>query len=216
MEYNTQKEDLKLREYGRNVQKLIDYIQTVEDKEKRNSYAETLVELMRQINPNVKEGKEYEQKVWDDLFIISNFNLEVESPYPIPDKTILGRKPDRVKYNSNVIRYKHYGKNMELLIEQAIALTDPEEKEGAIVHIAKLMKTFFNAWNKDNIDDEMIIKNIQDLSGGKLTIDINKVKEFGLFEVQLRAPRKDQHGDRDQKGRGQRKGGKRNQKRRRN
>ncbi len=184
MEYNTDKVELKLREYGRNVQKLVDHILTIEDKETRNRQAATLVGLMKQINPNIKEGAEYEQKVWDDLFIISNFELDVESPYPIPDKTILGRKPDIVKYNSNNIRYKHYGRNMELMVQKAIEAEDPEEKEAGIVHIGKLMKTFFNVWNKDNIDDDLIIQNIKELSKGKLTIDPEKVKELGLFEVQ--------------------------------
>ncbi len=216
MQYNTDKENLKLREYGRNVQKLVDYIQTVEDKEKRNSYAETLVELMRQINPNVKEGKEYEQKVWDDLHIISEFQLEVESPYPTPDKTILGRKPDRVKYNFNQIKYKHYGKNMELLIEKAVATEDPDIREAAIVHIGKLMRTFYNVWNNDTLEDVTIIKNIQQLSDGKLTIDLEKVKEYNLFEVQQQQqhrPKNQDQKSRQRKGGG---GGRRNQKRRRN
>lgn len=218
MEYNTDKVDLKLREYGRNVQKLVDHIVKLEDKETRNRQAATLVELMKQINPNVKEGPEYEQKVWDDLFIISDFQLDVESPYPIPDKTILGRRPEIVKYNSNNIRYKHYGRNMELMVQRAIETEDPEEKEAAIVHVGKLMKTFFNVWNKDNIDDDLILANIKELSKGKLKIDADKVKELGLFEVSIPQQKGPGDGGRDNKDHKNRNRKRRNnnQKRRRN
>lgn len=182
MEYNTKREFLKLREYGRNVQNLVGKILEVEDAETRNRHAQTMIELMKMINPNVKEGPEYEQKVWDDLHIISDFGMNVESPYPTPDKSILGRKPERVAYKLKNIRFKHYGKNMELFIKKAVELEDPEEQEAAVIHIGKLMKTFFAVWNRDTVDDGVIIKNIEELSKGKLTIDINKVRENNLFE----------------------------------
>ena len=131
LEYNTQRNHLTLREYGRNVQNLVAYIKTVDDKEKRNKYASLLVDLMKMINPEFnKDATEYTQKVWDDLFIISKFDLDVDSPFPVPEVTILDRKPDRMKYSSNAIRFRHYGKNIEILIKNAIALEDPKEKEG--------------------------------------------------------------------------------------
>jgi len=183
LEYNTEREHITLKEYGRNVQNLVAHIKNTEDKEKRDKYASILVELMKSINPEFsKDANEYTQKVWDDLFIISDFDLDVKSPFPIPESTILDRKPDRVKYRLNKIRYKHYGKNVEQLIKDAIALEDPAEKEGAVVAIGKLMKTFFQAWNKENIEDEQVIKNIRQLSDNLLDIEIEKVKEFSLFE----------------------------------
>ena len=182
MEYNTKREFLKLREYGRNVQNLVGKVLEVEDDDTRNRQAHTMIELMKMINPNVKEGPEYEQKVWDDLHIISDFEMNVESPYPTPDKSILGRKPERVAYKLKNIRFKHYGKNMELFINKAIELEDLEEREAAIIHIGKLMKTFFAVWNRDTVDDAVIVKNIEELSKGKLTIDIEKVRENNLFE----------------------------------
>ncbi len=182
MEYNTKREFLQLREYGRNVQNLVGKILEVEDEETRNRHAQTMIELMKMINPNVKEGPEYEQKVWDDLHIISDFGLNVESPYPTPDKSILGRKPERVAYKNKNIRFKHYGKNMELFIKKALELDDPEEREAAVIHIGKLMKTFFAVWNRDTVDDAVIIRNIEELSKGELTIDITKVRENNLFE----------------------------------
>lgn len=202
-EYNTQRNHLTLREYGRNVQNLVAFIKTIDDKEKRNKYAALLVELMKMINPEFsKDASEYTQKVWDDLFIISKFDLDVESPFPIPESTILERKPDRMKYSLNSIRFRHYGKNIEILIKNAIALEDPKEKEGAVIAIGKLMKSFYQTWNKDNIEDEQVLKNIRQLSEDQLDIDINKVKEYGLFDTERKeraydAPTRPHHRNRN-------------------
>lgn len=183
MDYNTSREAIKLREYGRNVQRMVAHLKTVEDKDTRNSYASTLVELMKQINPNLKETQEYEQKIWDDLHIISEFQLDIEGPYPKPDANILDRKPDRVGYNHNNIKFKHYGRSIEILIERAIGLEDPAEKEGAVIVIGKLMKSFYGTWNRENIEDEQVLKNIKKLSNDKLDIDIETVKELKLFDM---------------------------------
>lgn len=187
LEYNTERQQLTLREYGRNVQNLVAHIKTVEDKEKRNKLAATLVELMKMINPEFsKDAAEYTQKVWDDLFIISKFDLDVESPYPTPEVTILDRKPDRMKYQFNNIKFRHYGRNIEILINNAVAMEDPEDKEIAIIAIGKLMKSFYQTWNKDNIEDEQVLKNIKQLSQDQLDIDIEKVKANGLFDTDKR------------------------------
>lgn len=185
MEYNTQRGHLTLREYGRNVQHLVEHIQNTPDKEKRNKYASLLVELMKMINPEFnKDAAEYTQKVWDDLFIIADFKLDVESPFPIPEPSILERKPDRMRYRTNDVKYRHYGRNLEVLIQNAIAMEDPKEKEGAIIAIGRLMKSFYLTWNKDFIEDEQVIKNIREMSKGQLEIDIAKVKEYGLFDME--------------------------------
>jgi len=186
MDYNTERETLNLMEYGRNIQKLAFHLRNVEDKEKRNSYARTLVELMKQINPNVKGSADYDQKVWDDLFIMTNFDLDVDSPYPKPESSILTRKPQRMKYYSNEIKYRHFGRNVEQLINAAIELEDQEEKEGAIVSIGRLMKSFYVSWNKDYIEDDQILKIIKELSKNQLDIDMEKVKEFKLFDMSKR------------------------------
>ncbi len=213
LEYNTQREQLTLREYGRNVQNLVKYIREVDDKEKRNRYASLLVDLMKMINPELnKDATEYNQKVWDDLFIISKFDLDVESPFPIPEATILDRKPDRMGYQSNEIKYRHYGRSVEILIENAAKLEDPKEKEGAVIAIGKLMKSFYLTWNKDNIEDEQILKTIRQLSKDQLDIDIEKVKEFNLFDSE-RSERKERSHDNRGGGhhnRGRKGGGKRN------
>jgi hypothetical protein len=215
MEYNTQRDHLRLREYGRNVQRMAEYLTTVEDKEKRNSYAKSVVELMKQINPNVKDSQDYDQKVWDDLFIITEFKLDVDSPYEKPEASILTRKPQRMGYNSNEIKYRHFGRTIELLIDQAIALEDKEEQEGAVVTIGKLMKSFYMSWNKDFIEDEQVLKSIKELSNGNLNIDIEKVKEFKLFDMVGREREKD-NPHRGGRGRNQGKGKRGNRRRRNN
>lgn len=183
LEYNTQRTDLRLREYGRNVQNLIAHLKTIDDKEERNKKAATLIELMKLINPDLnKDSTENDQKIWDDLHIISNFELDLEGPFPKPDKEVLDKKPDRMKYYSNEIKYRHYGRSVELLIEQAIEMEDPKEKEGAIVSIGRLMKGFYQTWNKDAIEDEQVLKNIKKLSNDQLDINIETVKELGLFD----------------------------------
>lgn len=188
LDYNTQRNNLKLREYGRNVQNLVLHLKAITDKEERSKKANTLVELMKLINPDLnKETTENDQKIWDDLHIISDFELEIESPFPKPDKEILSKKPDRLKYYSNEIKYRHYGRSVELLINQAIEMEDPKEQEGAVVAIGRLMKGFYQTWNKDAIEDEQILKNIKQLSGGKLDINIETVKELGLFDSEKKS-----------------------------
>lgn len=182
LEYNTQRAHIKLREYGRNVQNLVAHLKTVTDQEDKNKKAATLVELMKLINPDLGNDSESDQKVWDDLHIISNFELEIDGPYPKPDASVLDRKPERLKYYSNEIKYRHYGRGVELLIDQAIAMEDPKEKEGAVVAIGRLMKGFFQTWNKESIEDEQILKNIKRLSNNQLDINIETVKELGLFD----------------------------------
>jgi hypothetical protein len=190
MEYNTERSHLRLREYGRNVQNLVAHLKTIEDKDSRDRKAATIVELMKLINPDLnKDSMEYDQKIWDDLYIISGFEIDFNGPYDKPDASILNRKPERMKYYSNTIKFKHYGRGVEILIEQAIALTDPKEKEGAIVAIGRLMKSFFQTWNNEPIEDEQVLKNMKQLSNDQLDIDIELVKELGLFDSERKQQR---------------------------
>jgi len=181
-DYNTQRERLVLKEYGRNVQMLVNYLSTITDKEERNRSAKILVDLMKQINPSIKEGSEDSQKLWDDLIIMSDFKIDIDSPYPQPKKELLYKKPDRLRYKNQKIIYKHYGLNIQLLVDKAIDMENKEEQEAAIIYIGRLMKSFSSLWNKENLDDDTIIKNIKELSRGLLDIDIEKVKQNNLFE----------------------------------
>ena len=180
MEYNTTREKLVLREYGRNFHKLIEHVKKIKEKEKRTDLSKLIVKLMNMAHPELKNQNEIEQKLWDDLHIMSNFELDVNSPYPIPEVDKL-KGIERLEYPKNVIRFRHYGKKIELLIEEACKIKDSKEKESAIIHIGKIMKSFFGMWNKETIDNKVIIDNIKELSNDKLDIDIKKVEELNLF-----------------------------------
>jgi hypothetical protein len=181
-EYNTQRPAIILKEYGRNVQKLVEYIRGIPSKEKRTELAYTLIELIKQLTPTMKDQPENPQRVWDDLYIIANFNLDVNNPYPVPEPSILFKKPDRVDYPQSQVRFKHYGKNIEKLVKEALKKEDPQERQDAIIYLGKLMKTFYGNWNKETIDDSVILKDIQAMSGGALNMTIEKVREDNLFE----------------------------------
>jgi len=190
-EYNTQRPHIILKEYGRNVQKLVEYIRSIPDKEKRTELAYTLIELMKQLTPSVKEATpENPQRMWDDLYIIADFNLDLNSPFPIPEKENLFKKPKHIGYPQSPIRYKHYGKNIERLVKEAMKLEDPQERQDAIIYLGKLMKTFYASWNKETLDDSVIVNDIRQLSNGTLTMSLDKVREDNLFEQLYREKRK--------------------------
>lgn len=189
-EYNTSREAIILKEYGRNVQNLVNYIRSVPDKEKRTQLATTLIELIKQLAPVAKEAQENPQRMWDDLYIMADFNLDVDNPFTTPDRTILFKKPRKMEYPQNDVRFRHYGKNIERLVKEAVKKEDPKEREEAAIYIGKLMKTFFGAWNKETLDDSVIVKDIGILSQGKLVLSLDKVREENLFEKLYREPRK--------------------------
>ena len=181
-EYNTSRPHIILKEYGRNIQKLVEYIRTLPDIEKRTELAATLIELIKQLNPTIKEQGEDPQRMWDDLYIMADFNLDLNNPYPVPKPEILQRKPNKVEYPQSRIKFKHYGKNIELLVQEALKKTDPEERQDAIIYLGKLMKTFFGAWNKENLDDSVILRDLQQLSNGALSVNIEQIREDNMFE----------------------------------
>jgi hypothetical protein len=181
-EYNSQRPHIILKEYGRNVQKLVEYIRTVSDKEKRTELSYTLIELIKQLTPSIKEQGEDPQRMWDDLYIIADFNLDVNSPFPVPEREILFKKPMKMAYPQSDVRFKHYGKNIEKLVKEALKKEDPQERQDAIIYLGKLMKTFYGNWNKETLDDSVILKDIQAMSGGALNMTIDKVREDNLFE----------------------------------
>jgi hypothetical protein len=181
-EYNTQRPNIILKEYGRNVQKIIEHIRNTTDKEKRTQLAYTLVELVKMLNPAIKEQGDNTQRLWDDMFIIADFDFDVNNPFPIPEREVVFRKPDRVAYPQSSIRFKHYGKNIEKLVREALKKEDPAEREEAIIYLGKLMKTFYSNWNKETLDDSVILKDIQEMSGGALKMTIEKIREDNLFE----------------------------------
>ena len=173
---------MQLRELGRNIQKLANYLTTVEDKETRSRYAEAMIVLMKQVVPAIKDDQEGSQRLWDDLHILADFKLDIDAPFPMPDPDNLERKPDKVSYGSNNIRFRHYGKNVELMIREAIKMEDEEAKKDAIIHVGKLLKSFHSTWNKEVPNDETVLKNIEILSGGELKMDLEKITAENLFD----------------------------------
>ncbi len=181
-EYNSQRVGIILKEYGRNVQNLIQYIRNQPDKEKRTELAYTLIELIKQLTPTIAEQPENPQRLWDDLYIMADFDLDVNNPYPVPDRDILFKKPLRMEYPKNDLKYRHYGKNVEKLVKEALKIEDAQEREDAIIYLGKLMKTFYGNWNKEILDDSVILRDINVMSGGALNMTIEKVREENLFE----------------------------------
>lgn len=183
--YNTQRPKLTMKEYGRNIQKIADYIANLEDRDQRTEQAYTLIELMRQINPNMRDSQDTQNKLWDDLYIMSGFEIDVESPFPMPAKDKLGKKPKGLKYNNNRLHYKHYGRNIELLVAKALEEEVIEDKLGAVVYVARLMKSFYASWNKDNVDEETLIGHIEKIAGKPLDEEIkNRIINEKLLDTE--------------------------------
>lgn len=180
------KEFSHMKEYGSSVQKLVDYILTVEDEEKRTKYAFIMVELMRQIHPGMKDPtQDYSKKLWDDLFIMSNFKLKVEGPYPPPSEESVGRAPKRIAYQQKDLRFKHYGRNVELLIQNAVLETNPEDKKNLVAYVARLMKGFYVTWNKESVDDAVIWQNINELSKNALKSIVEELSQETLGHAKV-------------------------------
>jgi hypothetical protein len=170
MEYNSQREHLIIPEYGRNIQKLIEYTVSIEDDDKRNKSARVIINMMSQINPGVKDSLDYQRKLWDHMYIISKFRLVVESPFPPPSQDELDKKPGKIPYSEGKIKYRHYGKNIENIIEKAVDFEDGDEKEALTLTIANHLKKSYLNWNRDSVADETIIKQLTKMSDGKLEL----------------------------------------------
>ncbi|OJW67352.1 MAG: hypothetical protein BGO68_04190 [Candidatus Amoebophilus sp. 36-38] len=175
--YNTNQEPLRLKEYGRNVQRLVTQLERVENKTLRTQYAEAILKVMGILHSsNAKPTIEYLQKRWDDLFVISDYKLDINSPYPVPTKELSIKKPERLTYSKQPIKYRHCGRHIELLVKKAVEVTDPTKQAEMVMGIAKLIKSFSAIWNKDNLDMNAVMNIIQDLAEGKLIIDLEKLK----------------------------------------
>jgi hypothetical protein len=169
-DYNTARKKLILPEYGRNIQKMVNHIKTIEDREERNNAARTVIAVMGNLNPHLRDVNDFKHKLWDHLAIISNFELDIDSPYDWPEEEELKQKPNNVPYNQHPIRYKHYGRSIVLMIEKAVALEEGEEKADLIRMIAYHMKKSYLTWNREAVSDEEILMDLKTLSGGKLEI----------------------------------------------
>ena len=171
MDYNTQLPHLILPEYGRSVHRMVEYCMTLENKDARNRCANAIIMVMGQLNPHLRDVADYTHKLWDHLFIMSEFALDVDSPYPKPQPSNFVTKPERVNYPSGRIRYKHYGKITEEIIEKACDFEEGAEKEELKRTIANHLKKSHMNWAKDAVPDEVILGHLLELSEGKLKIE---------------------------------------------
>ncbi|NLI86860.1 MAG: DUF4290 domain-containing protein [Bacteroidales bacterium] len=170
MDYNTQRKKLALPEYGRHIQQMVDYIASVEDRDERNRLAKSLVAIMGNLNPHLRDINDFKHKLWDHLFIMSDFKLDIDSPYPIPSMEQYNEKPRRVPYPGNPIKFKHYGRIIEMMIEKAVAMEEGPEKDSLKQLIANQMKKANITWNKESVSDDDIFRDMQTLSNGMLVM----------------------------------------------
>ncbi|MBE7173696.1 MAG: DUF4290 domain-containing protein [Williamsia sp.] len=168
MEYNTTRNHLMMKEYGRHMQKMIEYLLTIEDEEKRQRNAYAVIELMGFLNPHLKNVEDFRHKLWDHLFLISDFKLEVESPYPIPTKETLKAGPMQLRYPKRYPKFSHLGKNLELVINKALKEENPEKRNGFSNAIAYYMKLAYNNWHKETVHDDAIQGELSNLTQGQL------------------------------------------------
>jgi hypothetical protein len=172
-----------LPEYGRNIQKLVDYAKTIEDRNKRNKMAKDIINIMGNMYPHFRDIADFKHKLWDHLAIMSEFELDIDSPYEDPPREKLRMKPDPVPYNNYDIRYKHYGKIIEKMILRASEYPEGEEKNMLIEVIANHMKKNYLTWNKDTVSDDLIFDNIEELSQGKIKVDREKIRLSDSKEI---------------------------------
>jgi hypothetical protein len=169
MEYNTTRNGMMMREYGRHVQKMIEHVLTIEDPERRQRNAQAVIELMGFLNPHLKNVEDFRHKLWDHLFFISDFKLKVQSPYPIPTRESLSEKPKPLPYPKRHPRHAHLGKNLEVIINKALKEEDPDKRLGFANAVAYYMKLAYNNWHKEIVHDDAIQAELSGITNGQLT-----------------------------------------------
>ena len=168
MQYNTQQKRMPLPEYGRSIQNMVDHALTIEDRAERQRCANTIINIMGNMFPHLRDVPDFKHKLWDHLAIMANFQLDIDYPYEIIRKDNLNTKPESIPYPSTKIRYRHYGRTLEVLIKKAIEFPEGDEKQNLIALICNHMKKDYMAWNKETVDDRKISDDLTELSDGKL------------------------------------------------
>jgi hypothetical protein len=170
LEYNTEREHLIIPEYGRHMQKMITYAKTRETKEERNKVAKAIISVMGNLQPHLRDVPDFQHKLWDQLFIMADFDIDVDSPYPKPSKEELYASPEPLEYPQNHPKYRFYGNNIKTMIDVACTWEDGELKDALIYTIANHMKKCFLNWNKDTVEDEVIFGHLFELSNGRINL----------------------------------------------
>ncbi len=170
IEYNTERPKLIIPEYGRHIQKMVDHAVAAETKEERNKLAKSIIAVMGNLNPHLRDVPDFQPMLWDQLFIISDFKLDVDSPFPIPTKEELSERPEPLMYPQNHPKYRFYGNNIKRMIDVAVNWEEGDKKEGLVLTIANHMKKCFLNWNKDTVEDDVIFNHLFELSEGKINL----------------------------------------------
>jgi len=200
LEYNSEREKLIIPEYGRHIQKLVNHCVALEDRETRNEMAEAIVHVMGNMQPHLRDVPDFQHKLWDQLFIMSDYRLDVDTPYPKPEREVLQAKPEPLAYPRSASKYRFYGNNIQIMIDTALTWEEGEMKDALVYAIANHMKKCYLNWNKDTVDDDVILSHLEELSGGKLTLkdkdvlseskDLMKQKMFKTFQKATQKPGK--------------------------
>ena len=170
LEYNSEREHLIIPEYGRHLQKMVNYAKTRETKEERNKLAQAIISVMGNLQPHLRDVPDFQHKLWDQLFIMANFELDADSPYEKPSREVLSERPETLDYPQNHPKYRFYGNNIKTMIDVANTWEDGELKEALVYTIANHMKKCFLNWNKDTVEDDVIFEHLRELSGGKINL----------------------------------------------
>lgn len=180
LRYNTQLKPLALPEYGRNIQSMVDHCLSIEDRERRTQCAYTIIESMANLFPDLKNGGEYDHKLWDHLAIMSDFQLDIDYPCEVIKPDNLHTKPERVEYQLDGVRRRHYGKTIEAMIMSAVDMESGNEKDELIKLIAAQMKKTLLAVNSDGVEDARVFRDLMEISGGRIRVDesLMKIREF--------------------------------------
>ncbi|MDR0692208.1 MAG: DUF4290 domain-containing protein [Prevotellaceae bacterium] len=179
-EYNTQRKKLVLPEYGRHIQKMIQYVANIKDRTKRNEQIMALVSIMGDLNPHLRDVNDFKHKLWDHVQIIADFNIDIDSPYPIPSRESFQEKPAIIPHVTTPVRIMHYGRNVQGMIDAIVACPDAENNEALVVTLGNFMKREYLTWNKDSVTDEIIFRDIVALSKGRIRI----TPEMRLADIQ--------------------------------
>ena len=171
LEYNSDREDLIIPEYGRHIHKMVNQAIECNNKDERNNMAKAIIGVMGNLNPHLRDVPDFQHKLWDQLFIMSQFQLDVDSPYPKPSKEIFEQKPEKLNYPQNHPKYRFYGNNIKKMIDVAVSWEDGEMKSQLVYVIANHMKKCFLNWNKDTVEDNLIFEHLNELSEGKLKVN---------------------------------------------
>jgi hypothetical protein len=183
LEYNTERSKLIIPEYGRHFQKMVDHCVSIADNEERNRVAQAIISVMGNLQPHLRDVPDFQHKLWDQLFIMSDFKLDVDSPFPITSKEMLQQRPDPLEYPQNFPKYRFYGNNIKRMIDVAVQWDKGDKRDGLELAIANHMKKCYLNWNKDTVDDPVIFKHLYELSDGEIDLasDGENLTDSGQF-----------------------------------